>query len=179
MADAAHQVQHEFWRPPAPVSTQASPASNASSGAIASSSAPVTNRRRETCDACASEVILGARFCHTCGTARESTATPESSPAPESTSARGLTTRSAELHNLAALTGLPQFTAAARRLGLTTPSLLAFLLGLLCFFAALSVSIIFTARTTLDWQAIQLWRIEWLLASIASFAAAFLLKKSN
>jgi hypothetical protein len=36
---------------------------------------------------------------------------------------------------------------------------------------------VFTATTLLDWQAVQLWRIEWLLGSVAMFAAGFLLKK--
>ena len=35
---------------------------------------------------------------------------------------------------------------------------------------ALTVSVFFSARTVLDWQAIQLWRIEWLLAAVAAFA---------
>jgi hypothetical protein len=30
----------------------------------------------------------------------------------------------------------------------------------------------------LDWQAVQLWRIEWLLGATASFLAGILLKKS-
>jgi hypothetical protein len=42
---------------------------------------------------------------------------------------------------------------------------------------ALAVSVFFSVRTALDWQAIQLWRIEWLLAAIASFLAGCLLKK--
>jgi hypothetical protein len=36
---------------------------------------------------------------------------------------------------------------------------------------------LFSATTLLDWQAVQLWRIEWLLAATAIFAAGFLLKK--
>jgi hypothetical protein len=35
----------------------------------------------------------------------------------------------------------------------------------------------FSARTTLDWQAIQLWRIEWLVAAVAAFVAGCLFKK--
>jgi hypothetical protein len=42
---------------------------------------------------------------------------------------------------------------------------------------ALAVSVFFSVRTMLDWQAIQLWRIEWLLASIAAFLVGMLLKK--
>jgi hypothetical protein len=42
---------------------------------------------------------------------------------------------------------------------------------------ALAVSVFFSARTVLDWQAIQLWRIEWLLAAVAAFVAGCLLKR--
>ncbi len=63
------------------------------------------------------------------------------------------------------------------RLGLTAPSAIAFLVGLLCGLGALAVSVFFSVRTMLDWQAIQLWRIEWLLASIAAFLVGMLLKK--
>jgi hypothetical protein len=48
---------------------------------------------------------------------------------------------------------------------------------MLCVVGALSVSVFFSARTLLDWQAIQLWRIEWLLAAVAAFAAGCVLKK--
>jgi hypothetical protein len=36
---------------------------------------------------------------------------------------------------------------------------------------------LFTATTLLDWQAVQIWRIEWLLAASAVFVAGVLLKK--
>ncbi len=42
---------------------------------------------------------------------------------------------------------------------------------------ALAVSVFFSGQTALDWQAIQLWRIEWLLAAVAAFVAGCLLKK--
>ena len=57
------------------------------------------------------------------------------------------------------------------------PATIAFLLGVLCVVGALAVSLFFSARTALDWQAIQLWRIEWLIAAIAAFVAGCLLKK--
>jgi hypothetical protein len=47
----------------------------------------------------------------------------------------------------------------------------------LCVVGALAVSVFFSARTVLDWQAIQLWRIEWLLAAVAAFVAGCLLKR--
>lgn len=65
----------------------------------------------------------------------------------------------------------------AERLGLTIPAVVAFLAGIVCVAGALLVGIVFTARTALDWQAIQMWRIEWLLAAIAAFVGGCLLKK--
>jgi hypothetical protein len=73
--------------------------------------------------------------------------------------------------------GLAEISALGKRLGLTTPAVVAFLVGALCLVGALAVSVFFSVRTVLDWQAIQLWRIEWLLASIAAFVAGLLLKK--
>ena len=57
------------------------------------------------------------------------------------------------------------------------PAAVAFLIGLFCMVGALAVSVFFSARTALDWQAIQLWRIEWLIAAVAAFGAGCLLKK--
>jgi len=31
----------------------------------------------------------------------------------------------------------------------------------------------------IDWQAVQLWRIEWLLGAVAAFVAGCLLKKAS
>jgi hypothetical protein len=36
---------------------------------------------------------------------------------------------------------------------------------------------VFNPTTLVDWQAIQLWRIEWFLAAIAILLAGLLLKK--
>ena len=113
--------------------------------------------RSETCDECGTEFIVGSRFCHSCGTSR-----PELSA-----------TRTIEIP------GLAELAALGKRFGLTTPALAAFLFGMLCMVGAVAVGIIFTARTALDWQAIQLWRIEWLLAAIAAFGAGCLLKKTS
>ena len=49
----------------------------------------------------------------------------------------------------------------------------------LCLLGASAVGVIFSARTVLDWQAVQLWRIEWLLAAVAAFVAGCLLKKAR
>lgn len=110
--------------------------------------------RSATCR-CGTEFIVSSLFCHACGASR-----------PDLNAARTLE-----------IPGLTELTSLGERLGLTTPAVIAFLAGVLCIVGALAVSVFFSARTILDWQAIQLWRIEWLLAAVASFVAGCLLKK--
>jgi len=62
--------------------------------------------------------------------------------------------------------------------GLSLAPLVAFFLGLACALAALLAGIFSNPQTILDWQVVQSWRIEWLLASVASFVAGILLKCS-
>jgi len=62
--------------------------------------------------------------------------------------------------------------------GLSLGSLVAFFLGLACAAAALLAGIFSNPQTILDWQVVQSWRIEWLLAAVASFVAGILLKHS-
>jgi cytosine/uracil/thiamine/allantoin permease len=64
-------------------------------------------------------------------------------------------------------------------LGLSTAAFVAFGIGVLCLLGALGVGLVFSARTMLDWQAVQLWRIEWLLGAVAAFVAGCLLKKKR
>lgn len=113
--------------------------------------------RSKTCDDCGTEFMVGSRYCHCCGASR----------------GEAFTTQTVEIP------GLAEFSALGKRLGLSTLSLVAFLFGMLCLLGALGVGVVYTARTALDWQAIQLWRIEWLLAAIAGFAAGLLLKKTS
>jgi len=61
MADVADNVEQEFWRPPV-VTAPVTPMAKASSGLV------------EVCDGCGSEFMVGARFCHICGTTRASQA---------------------------------------------------------------------------------------------------------
>jgi hypothetical protein len=124
---------------------------------IAVSDMAVNQGLSETCDRCGTEFIVGSRFCHACGTTRPGVRESRAVEIP----------------------GLSELAALGERFGLTRPALAAFLFGMLCLVGALAVGVIFTARTALDWQAIQLWRIQWLLAAIASFAAGSLLKKAS
>ena len=125
-----------------------------------SASAAVASRgrgdeRSATCR-CGTEFIVSSVYCHACGASRPDL---------------GAGVRTLKIP------GLAELVALGERLGLTTPALIAFLVGVLCVVGALAVSVFFSARTVLDWQAIQLWRIEWLLAAVAAFVAGCLLKK--
>lgn len=124
----------------------------------AASDAATSHDLSETCPRCGTEFIVGSRFCHSCGRFRPS------------------------LNDSAALPkipGLAEIAALGERLELTTAAFIAFLVGVICLVGALAVGVIFGAKTLLDWQAIQLWRIEWLLGAIAAFIAGLLLRKSK
>jgi hypothetical protein len=119
-------------------------------------SEPVAHRERSAaCYRCGTEFIVSSLYCHACGARR-----------PDLSATRALE-----------IPGLAELVALGERLGLTTPALIAFLFGVLCIVGAMAVSVFFSARTVLDWQAIQLWRIEWLLAAVAAFVAGCLLKR--
>ena len=118
------------------------------------SMAVVGPERCDTCR-CGTEFIVSSLYCHACGAIRSGVKAE-----------RTLT-----------LPGLAELASLGSRLGLTTPAVIAFLVGLVCMVGALAVGLFFSARTVIDWQAIQLWRIQWLLAAIAAFAAGCLLKK--
>jgi hypothetical protein len=116
-----------------------------------------THEYVEACPRCGTEFIVGSRYCHSCGATRpELNATSHSIEIP----------------------GFAELRALGERFGLTTASLIAFLLGIVCVVGALTVGVVFSARTLLDWQAIQIWRIEWLLGAISAMVAGCLLKKS-
>lgn len=112
----------------------------------------------EACDQCGTEFIVGARYCHTCGAVRS-----DSTPAPKTQTNHYVST----------------FLALGERLGLPLAAFIAFLVGLVCVFGAMGVGVIFSARTVLDWQAVQVWRIEWLLGAVAAFCAGCVLKRTR
>jgi hypothetical protein len=71
------------------------------------------------------------------------------------------------------------FHEIQRWIGLPTASLIAFMIGVGCVAGAISVSLVYRASNLAEFQAIQMWRIEWLLAATAAFVAGILLKKPN
>src|SRR5512137_1559362 len=104
----------------------------------------------QVCQECGTDFVLGSRFCYVCGVDRNA--------------------------NLAgaSTTGVQawvDFASLREALGQTNASLVALVLGCACVIAAIVTGFVFTATTLLDWQAVQLWRIEWLLGAVAMFAA--------
>jgi hypothetical protein len=142
----------------------------------------------EACPRCASEFLLGSHFCHTCGGRR-----PEaiSSAARADAAAiagvwqqmvHGVGSLAAELSwskiRFPSWLSYLHFHEIKSRVGLSTASLIAFVMGLGCIGGALLVGLL-TAKTFVDWQAIQFYRAEWLLAATAAFVAGILLKKPS
>jgi len=115
------------------------------------------------CDGCGSEFMVGARFCHVCGGSR---ATKSASAVP------------AWMQPLDFLRAL-EFQAVQDWLGLSLAALIAFFAGLGCILAAVGVGFIYSVQTLADFQAIQLWRLEWLLAALVAFVAGILLKHAG
>jgi hypothetical protein len=158
MSEVVHNAEREFWQPP-----------------VASTPLTVETVIQpamvEACDNCETEFIPGSRFCHTCGAERaESSAQNEFSSRVRSAFAWA---RHLEFHNI------ERWIVSTREwLGLPTAALVSFAIGLFCVAGAIMVGLIFSVQTTLDWQAVQVWRIEWLLGASASFLAGILLKKS-
>jgi hypothetical protein len=141
MAEAVHNAEQEFWRPPIQQAQELN--------------LPIRTEV-EACARCSTEYAIGARFCHVCGAGRDSQQLPTS---------EGKLTRFLDFHIISAA------------LGLSAPSLVAFIVGLGCILGAIATGLVFSAATVLDWQAVQIWRIQWLLAGVASFLAAILLRR--
>ena len=111
------------------------------------------------CSHCGEEYPSGARFCHICGSDRDPR--PVTLPRPMSF---------ADFMDMAIL---------RQRLGLSLPCLVFFLIGIACMTTAALTGCIYRADTRAEWQAIQVWRIEWLLGAAAALLAGILLKKNE
>jgi|SRR5215471_3746626 len=115
-----------------------------------------TSAAEQVCENCGTDFLMGSRFCHVCGTDRHADL------------ASPTTTGFREWFDFASLRD---------SMGQTTGSLIALFLGFACVIAAAVTGFLYTANTVLDWQAVQIWRIEWLLAAVAMFAVGLLLKR--
>ncbi|HXY13742.1 MAG TPA: hypothetical protein VEI26_04500 [Terriglobales bacterium] len=114
-----------------------------------------------TCE-CGTEFIMGARFCHVCGAARV---------------ARGSSSAARTYARYAELLKAVEFHRLQEWVALPTASFAAFLTGMACLLAAVMVGIVYSAQNVADFQAIHLWRIEWLLGALAAFVVGVLLKR--
>jgi hypothetical protein len=180
MSEVAQETQQEFWRPPSPAVVDA---------IVVREAIPTM---AETCPRCGSEFLLGSRFCHTCGGRRREAISPDAKA--DAVAMAGLWEQGvARLSSV--VTGLSSsqiwskiklpswlrylhFHEIKSWVGLPTASLIAFVIGVGCIAGALLVGLL-TAKTFVDWQAIQFYRAEWLLAATASFVAGILLKKAS
>jgi hypothetical protein len=172
MSEVVQETHQEFWRPPSPVVATE----------IAVREALPT--MAEACPRCGSEFLLGSRFCHTCGGKRREALSPTAKA--DAAALAGLWENwVAKAHSLVTGLGRIKLPSWLRYLhfheiqswvGLPTASLIAFVIGLGCVAGALLVGLL-TAKTLVDWQAIQFYRAEWLLAATAAFVAGILLKR--
>ncbi len=142
MAEAARDLPASYW-------------ARTSQPATPQPVTPMPQPQATTCKLCGAEFLIGARFCHVCG------------------SERGSLTRPHGLRRVLNWTRLQDI------LGLSPLSLIAGLLGTACLLAALAVGFLFQASTLVDWQAIQFWRIECTLGAVAFFLLGILGKKSR
>jgi hypothetical protein len=185
MAEVLPDTNQDFWHPPAAVI--APPTSLISVPSPAALMA-------EVCHGCGSEFMIAAHFCHTCGRRRGSL--PSSAIAhstAEPFEIQQLWTQTVELASDGILRAARawrgysfpswlkylHFHEIKRRVGLPTASLVAFLVGLGCVAGVIGVSLFFRATNLAEFQAIQMWRIEWLLGATASFVAGILLKDTS
>ena len=121
-----------------------------SSGAVVAQ--PV---RHDLCHHCGSEFVVDSPYCRMCGRGREEEVRPES--------------RWAAFH-------IDHFRT---QLGLTVGASVCLVVGILCVLAAIIVSFVYTAGTLVDWQAIQIWRTEWLIAAGVAFLCGILLNSKK
>jgi len=117
---------------------------------------PSEQTRLTTCRNCGSALVAGSRFCTQCGTDSNVLAVDQ------------------ERRMAPAWLDLAAWRRASWR---RIVPLAALVLGGACILAAVLTSYVFPATTLVDWQAVQLWRIEWLLAAIAILLAGILVKK--
>src|ERR1017187_1902390 len=105
----------------------------------------------KSCLHCSTEFMAGSRFCYLCGAKRDQMSIPKP------------WTRHSSFSYIF------EFRRLKRALGLSLPSLIAFIMGIGCLVETIRASATFHAATASDFQSLQLVRIEWLLGSIAAF----------
>jgi hypothetical protein len=185
MAEAIQKTSQEFWQPPSPMI-----AGDMLAGQLAVLDSSPT--MAEVCPSCRTEFLLGSRFCHACGRKR-----PEALSADDRAHAAelaGLWEQGvARVQSVITEISSPRtwdrvkvpswlhylsFHEIQQWIGLSTASLIAFIMGVACVAGALLVGLL-NAKNFAEWQAIQIYRQEWLLGATVAFVAGILLKRSS
>ncbi len=112
---------------------------------------------RGICWHCGMDYTPGARYCHSCGVSREASnieAFPQAKRPEPGT----------------------DLSSTFRRFGVSAPSLVLLVIALVCTLAAVMTGVVYREDTLLDWQAVQMWRIEWLLGAAVGLLAGILLR---
>jgi hypothetical protein len=109
------------------------------------------------CSICGTQYAAGARFCFLCGLGREDDLR---------VGKRGLHMDWLDFDRIREQTGLP------------TVSLVLVLAAVAFMLAAVMTGLVYNTSTIAEWQAVQTWKVEWLLATVAALLAAKLFKKS-
>lgn len=104
--------------------------------------------------------MVGSAFCHVCGTSRH----------------RSSSATSADWKTYFGFVRAIEFSRVRAWFGLPLPCLISFLIGIAFLIAAFSVSFINAGDSLSGFEAIQLWRIQWLMAACAAFLAGILLR---
>jgi len=112
----------------------------------------------EACKRCGTEFMVGAAFGRTCGANRH-----------RAEAATGTWKKYLEIHKFL------DFGSVRSWFGLPLPSLFAFLAGVGFLIVALGMGLV-TVHDISDFEAVQLWRIQWLMAACAAFLVGILLK---
>lgn|ERR1022692_240106 len=178
MAEVVQDAHQDFWRSPTVLEPAAEP--------VLPSAA---QRMAEACADCGTEFMIGARFCYTCGMRR---------PVMAGLGIDAEVVDTLWARSMARVQDWSGFVAAAWRkvsfpdwlhylhfheikrwVGLPTAALIAFMIGLGCVAGVIGVTLFYKASNLAEFQAVQMWRIEWLLAATASFVAGILLKNAH
>jgi hypothetical protein len=179
MAEVVQDTHQDFWQSPTVLEA----------AAVETAMPVITPDRATACADCGTEFMIGARFCHTCGLRRQGIGeTGADAASMASLWFRSVATAQSWTKSAGAVwhkISFPDwvqylhFHEIKRWVGLPTAPLVAFIIGLGCVAGAIGVSLFYKASTLAEFQAIQMWRIEWLLGATASFVAGILLKKPS
>jgi hypothetical protein len=101
----------------------------------------------------------GARYCSFCGGAREALSAEPTPIRPQSE--------------------VVKKRVKLWRAGLSLPSFVCLAAALVFALAAVLTGVVYQQSTWVDWQAVQTWRMEWLLGAIVALLAGILLKKKQ